>query len=101
MALVDERILEYLLENETGTPTEMKNEGPIRYSNAYIGRRCKKLAEEGLIQHLGNAVYRITEDGEAYLEGKLDTQNWVYLDENGGAASAGTHSGHDENEQES
>ncbi|MDR5673115.1 hypothetical protein RH858_08125 [Halalkaliarchaeum sp. AArc-GB] len=23
----------------------------------------------------------ITEDGEAYLYGRLDTKNWVYLDE--------------------
>ncbi len=59
----------------------MQNEGPIRYSNAYIGRRCKKLEEKGLVRHLGNAVYMITDDGEAYLEGRLDTQEWRYLDE--------------------
>ncbi|RLM53209.1 phage repressor protein [Halobellus sp. Atlit-31R] len=102
MTLVDDRILEYLRENETGSPTEMKNEGPIRYSNAYIGRRCKTLTEEGLIRHLGNAVYRITEDGEAYLDGELDTENWVYINENGGAATAGTHTpAEEENGQES
>jgi len=81
MTLVDDRILEYLLENETGSPTEMKNEGPMHYTDAYIGRRCKKLAEEGLVRHLGNAVYMITDDGEAYLDGRLDTQEWRYLDE--------------------
>lgn len=89
MTLADDQILEYLWENESGSPTEMKNNGPIRYSNAYIGRRCKKLAEEGLLRHLGNAVYRITEDGEAYLDGELDTKDWIRLDDNGGAATAG------------
>jgi len=82
MALVDERILEYLQENETGSPKKMKDEGPIRYSDAYIGRRCKRLAEEGLVRHLGNAVYTITDDGEAYLEGRLDTENWSYINGN-------------------
>ena len=102
MALVDDRVLEYLREHDSGSPTEMKREGPIHYSRQYIDRRCKKLAEEGLIKHLGNGIYVITEDGEAYLDGELDTQNWVYLDENGGAATAGTHEpAHDENGQES
>ena len=80
MTLVDDRILEYLQENETGSPKKMKEEGPIRYSDAYIGRRCKRLAEEELVRHLGNAVYRITDDGEAYLEGRLDTEDWHYID---------------------
>ena len=80
MTLVDDRILEYLQENKTGSPKKMKNKGPIRYSNAYIGRRCKRLAKEELVQHLGNAVYAITEDGEAYLEGRLDTKSWNYTD---------------------
>ena len=81
MTLVDDRILEYLDENETGAPTEMKKEGPIYYSNAYIGRRCKELVENGLVRHLGNAVYTITEDGQAYLGGYLNTQNWTYLND--------------------
>ena len=81
MTLVDDRILEYLRENETGSPTEMKEEGPINYSSPYIGRRAKRLAEEGLTRHLGNAVYTITDDGEAYLDGRLDTQEWRYIEE--------------------
>ncbi|RLM89580.1 phage repressor protein [Halobellus sp. Atlit-38R] len=102
MALVDDRVLEYLREQGSGSPTEMKREGPIHYSRQYIDKRCKKLAEEGLVEHLGNGIYVITEDGEAYLDGKLDTQNWVRIDENGGAATAGTHAPtEDENGQES
>ena len=81
MALVDDRVLEYLRENGSGSPTEMKEEGPIRYSSQYIGRRCKKLTEEGLLKHLGNGIYIITDDGEAYLDGRLDTQEWRYIEE--------------------
>ena len=80
MTAADDRILEYLSENETGSPAKMKREGPIRYSRQQINRRCKRLAEEDLIRHLGNGVYMITEDGQAYLEGRLDTEEWEYID---------------------
>jgi len=81
MTLVDDRVLEYIAENGSGSPNEMKNEGPIQYSRVYIHERCKKLVEEGLLNHLGNGIYTITDDGEKYLSGDLDTQNWIYLDE--------------------
>jgi predicted transcriptional regulator len=81
MTAADDRILEYLSENETGSPAKMKREGPIRYSRQQINRRCKRLTEEDLVRHLGNGVYVITDDGEAYLEGRLDTENWRYIDE--------------------
>ena len=81
MTAADDRILEYLSEHETGSPAKMKREGPIRYSRQQINRRCKRLAEEGLVRHLGNGVYIITDDGEAYLDGRLDTENWTYIDD--------------------
>ena len=81
MTLVDDRILEYLHENEAASPTEMMKGGPIKFSRAYIGRRCKKLKEEGLLREISDATYVITEDGEAYLEGRLDTGNWQHIDE--------------------
>lgn len=73
MTIVDDRVLEYIRENEHGSPTEMKREGPIRYSRQYIAERCRKLAEHGLLQPVGNGVYTITERGEKYLDGELDT----------------------------
>jgi len=91
MSLADDRILEYIRENDSGSPTEMKREGKIRYSANHIGRRCQKLAKKGLLRHLGNGVYVITEDGEHYLDGKLDTETWTYLEkENNGEGSSGS-----------
>lgn len=83
MTLVDDRVLEYIDENGSGSPTEMKNEGPIQYSTGYISERSKKLSEKGLLKDLGNGVYVITDDGKAYLDGDLDTQNWIRLDDSG------------------
>lgn len=81
MNLIDDRILEYLNENEAASPVEMKKGGPIKYDRAYIGRRCKKLRDEGLIREISDATYMITDDGIAYLEGRLDTGEWRYIDE--------------------
>lgn len=73
MVLADDRILEYLNEEETGTPKEMGNSELIRYSRPYISQRCGKLVDHGLLQEFGNGVYQITDRGKQYLEGELDT----------------------------
>lgn len=72
MVTADDRILEYLSENETGTPKQMADSGLVRFSRSYITQRCKKLVDYGLLRHLGNGVYIITEEGEEYLSGELD-----------------------------
>lgn len=75
MTLADERILEHLREVETDTPKGMAESGRVRFSRQYIGERCRKLANYGMSQHLGNGVYRITERGEEYLDGELDAED--------------------------
>ena len=74
MTIADERILEYLSTAETSTPKKMADSGDVRFSRQYIGERCRKLADYGMVQHLGNGVYRITEQGRAYLNGELDAE---------------------------
>jgi hypothetical protein len=83
MTLVDDRILELLTSTETLSPSEIEDRKEINYSKSYVARRCRKLAENGLLKPLGNGIYRITEDGRLYLNGRLDTHNWIYLDEEG------------------
>ena len=75
MTIADDRILEYLSTSETSTPKKMADSGDVRFSRQYIGERCRKLADYGMVQHLGNGVYRITEYGEQYLEGELDAED--------------------------
>jgi repressor of nif and glnA expression len=86
MTLVDDRVLEYINEHGHGSPSEMKNEGPIRYSRQHIARRCRKLAERDFLQHVGNGVYVITDTGIKYLEGELDAEE--INGENGAAGDA-------------
>lgn len=75
MTIWDDRILEYIRKEESGSPTELADSGYVRVSPQHISRRLKKLAEHDLLTHLGNGVYVITDDGKAYLEGELDTEN--------------------------
>jgi len=74
MVLLDERILELLDEDEDGflTPTEIADDKRIDYTPQYIGRRCKELADHGLVQEVSQSVYRITPEGEAYLREEYD-----------------------------
>jgi predicted transcriptional regulator len=83
MTSLDDRILEFLHENDPTTPTKMTTEASLPYSRQHVDRRCKRLHEEGLLKNLGNGVYMITEDGEAYLKGHLDTEDWRYINQDG------------------
>ena len=81
MVLADERILEYMRENESGAPTEMAESGDVRYTPQHISQRCKKLAENDLLRSLGNGVYIITDAGKAYLKEEYDAEAGRYLDQ--------------------
>ena len=81
MTIWDDRILEYLRENEGAAVGEITKIDSIRVSNTHVSRRCKKLAEYGLLQPIGNGAYIITDRGEAYLDERYDAENEVYLNE--------------------
>lgn len=85
MVLLDDRILEFLDENEAGSPSEIKRGTTTDNSRQHFARRCRKLTEEGLLREISNATYVLTDDGRAYLDGRLDTQRWVRLDDDGSA----------------
>jgi len=80
MVIVDERILEFLSEESHHQPVQIAEslsdfgEG-MTYHRKYIGKRCRLLAEYGLVRNLGNGLYAITEDGCDYLEGELNVND--------------------------
>jgi len=73
MVLLDDRILEHLRKVETSTPKELSEQDFIVRSRQQVSNRLNKLEEHGLVKGLGNGVYRITERGERYLDGEIDT----------------------------
>lgn len=72
MRPADDRILEYLHSEGPNLPTNMADK--LDLSRKYIGERCRKLAAYGLVENLGEGLYRITENGTEFLEGKLDAR---------------------------
>ena len=79
----DDRILEWLDDNEgAGTPKQIHDSGYIRASKSTVVRRCQKLAENGLLNHIGNGAYIITDEGKAYLNEEYDVERGVYMNRN-------------------
>jgi Mn-dependent DtxR family transcriptional regulator len=80
-----------MAENEgSGTPKRLKESGLIRVSQTHIARRCKELAENGLLRHVGNGAYVITDEGEAYLNEEYDAEEGVYINGNGPSEPSST-----------
>lgn len=90
MTIWDNLILAYIREEGGTSVGEIAKKDNIRISRPHVSRRCKKLAEEGLLRALPNGVYVITDVGEAYLEGEYDAENHVYLDNGAGESSGPT-----------
>ena len=76
----DDRILEWIRENDgTGTAAQMKKSEIIRCSRSTITRRLNKLADEGLLRDVGNGVYLMTDEAEAYLDEEYDVEEGRYI----------------------
>ncbi|MCL9812573.1 winged helix-turn-helix domain-containing protein [Natranaeroarchaeum aerophilus] len=73
MTIWDDRILEILRDEDSGTPSKLAEREQIRVKRPQVSRRLQKLSERGLVKPLGNGVYIITERGEGYLDGEIST----------------------------
>lgn len=70
MKPADDPILEYFHDaGEVNPAVVARNTGVHR---KYASERCRELAQYGLLEGLGEGYYRLTHDGEQYLEGTLD-----------------------------
>lgn len=88
MSIWDDRILEYIDENEGGSVGEIGSHELFRVSNPHVSRRCKVLAAYGLLRPLGNGVYVITSEGQQYLAGELDAGDLTEEEEGNEEAAA-------------
>lgn len=79
MTIWDDRILELIRDNGPTPVGELSDHDSIRISHSSISRRCQKLAKNRLLNKIGNGVYAITEQGEAYLDEEYDAENDVFL----------------------
>ena len=88
MTIWDDRLLEIIRKEGSGSPKELADTEYIRVSRQHVSRRLSKLADHGLLTHLGNGVYVITEKGNRYLDGQLDAGELPEENEENGEATA-------------
>jgi len=88
MTIWDDRLLEVIREKGSGSPKELADTDYIRVSRQHVSRRLSTLADHGLLDHLGNGVYVLTEKGNRYLEGELDAAELPDKSEENGGATA-------------
>lgn len=80
----DDRILELIQDEGNMTPRALSRDGDIPridISKEYAGDRCRKLTEFGLLERLDRGLYRLTDAGEAYLDGDLDANELEPVDD--------------------
>jgi len=70
MTQADERVLEFLRDKDiVASPSVIA--ANIDYTAEYISRRCRNLADAGLMQRVDATNYRITDLGYRYLDGEM------------------------------
>jgi len=73
MTQADERILEFLHEKDiVASPSVVA--ANISYTNEYVSRRCRRLADAGLLQRVDSSNYRLTALGVRFLSGDMDSE---------------------------
>ena len=72
MTRSDDRILEFLDDKGIVASASVIAVN-IEYNPNYISRRCRRLAEAGLIQRIDSSNYRLTDFGDRYLAGEIDS----------------------------
>ncbi|ELY95138.1 hypothetical protein C483_02201 [Natrialba hulunbeirensis JCM 10989] len=74
MSIWDDRILEYILDNNTGYATEIANDEHVHVSQQHISRRLRELSDQGLLSEGKKGIYSITTEGRYYLAGAYDAE---------------------------
>jgi len=79
MRPVDEEIMETMRDEGNLTPHALDQTFGVTASN-YASNRLSKLADYGLVERLGRGLYRVTDDGRAFLNGNLDASALEFED---------------------
>lgn len=68
---VDDSVLRFLGRTEAVlSPTCIARN--VEYDDEYVGKRCRRMEEFGLLCAADDGYYRISDLGELYLDGDLD-----------------------------
>jgi len=71
MRPIDEHIMETMRDEGNLTPYALDETFDVAAAN-YASNRLSTLADYGLVERLGRGLYRLTDEGEAFLDEELD-----------------------------
>ncbi|KDE59365.1 PhiH1 repressor [Halostagnicola sp. A56] len=71
MTRTDEMILETMRDEGNMTPSVLENRFDVTVAN-YARDRLSEMARYGLVEKLGHGLYRLTDEGEMFLDEDLD-----------------------------
>lgn len=72
MQQLDDRILEFLADEDWSTPQLIAERPTIDASEARVRERCRALRHAGLVHPFAGDCYELTTWGQLYLSGDLD-----------------------------
>lgn len=72
MSAADDRLMEYLESNGAASVSTIDEAETVRYHYETIGRRLRLLSKAGLVERIGQGVYRLAPEGMEYLNGARD-----------------------------
>nr|WP_255494043.1 ArsR family transcriptional regulator [Halarchaeum sp. CBA1220] len=92
MSIWDDRLLEILRAEGPKSVGDLTDHDVIHVSQPTVSRRLKRLAEHDLAIAIGNGVYQISDEGEAYLNEEYDAEAGAYVNSEaeGESSTAGT-----------
>ena len=76
MTSADNRILEFLRDKEIVASPRVISVN-IDYDRQYVSKRLRILAQNDLVDNVATGLYRITDRGQQYLDGKLGKDDLV------------------------
>lgn len=79
MRPVDERIMETMRDEGNLTPQAVENFGVCSRSHGSV--RLSKLSKYGLVERIAQGLYRLTDDGRAFLDEELDASTLDPVDD--------------------
>jgi len=79
MTQTDEEILEILSGEGNMTPQVLDERYDVTVAN-YARDRLSKMRRYGLVERLGRGLYRLTDEGEAFLDEELDASTLTPTD---------------------
>ena len=78
MIQLDERIMEYIAEEDWATPETIAQDRRFPSYEGVISDRCKRLHYVGFIEPFHGEMYDLTTEGLLYLDGEIDARHQPY-----------------------